>query len=676
MDYTTNQAVTMTTNATEFNKTYVKLDTWDIVTVVLYFVFVIAVGLYAMCRSNRGTVTGYFLAGRSMLWMMVGASLFVSNIGSEHFIGLAGSGAAVGLGVAAWEINALMILQLLGFFFVPVYIAGGVVTMPEYLSKRFGGRRLRVMIAVLSLLLYIFTKVSVNLYSGGLFIQQSLGWNIYLSMIGLIFITAILTVTGGLAAVIYTDTLQAVLMIGGATTLTILSFIQVGGYEGMKEEYMDAIPQSTIDGKTKGCGVPYNDSFVMLREPSDENMPWIGFLIGQTPASIWYWCTDQVIVQRALAAKSLSHAQGATLLAGFIKILPMFIMVMPGMISRILYTDEVACVDPDICYEVCQSTTGCSNIAFPRLVLGVMPTGARGLMMSVMIAALMSDLDSIFNSASTIFTIDIWKRVIRTKAGTREMMIVGRVWVLVMVGLSIAWIPLMLELQGGQLFLSIQEISGYLSPPIAAVFLTAVLWTRCNEQGAFWGLLTGIAVGLIRMFIVFAYQSDAGSCLTIDKRPEWYQILIGRLHFMYFAFILFAITIIVAVIVSLLTEKPTKQQISRITWWTKNWKELRDDLLEDETEMMNLSEKNEKSKLDEGIEEENEGKVSIWRKGYEWFCGYSDTTTTEHQTYEEKKQSIARITSIEQDPKAVILLRSLLIVILSIGIFIYVYFST
>uniref|UniRef100_H2YMH4 Sodium/myo-inositol cotransporter n=1 Tax=Ciona savignyi TaxID=51511 RepID=H2YMH4_CIOSA len=498
------------------------LDTWDVVTIVLYFVFVIAVGLFAMCRANRGTISGYFLAGRTMLWFPVGASLFVSNIGSEHFIGLAGSGAAIGIATGAWEVNALILIQLLGFVFAPIYITSGVVTMPEYLSKRFGGRRLRVFMAVLSLLLYIFTKVSVNLYSGGLFIQQSLGWNIYLSMIGLILITALLTITGGLAAVIYTDTLQAVLMISGATALTVLS-------------------------ELVGCGYPLNDSFVMLREPTDPNVPWPGFIFGQTPASIWYWCADQVIVQRALAAKSLSHAQGATIFAGLLKILPLFIMVMPGLISRILYT---ACVDPAVCYSVCQSESGCSNIAFPRLVLGVMPTGARGLMMSVMIAALMSDLDSIFNSSSTIFTIDIWKRAIRPKCSVREMMLVGRVWVLVMVGLSIAWVPVMLLLQDGQLFLTIQEISGYLSPPIAAIFLLGVFWTRCNEQGAFWGMMAGFVVGIVRMIIVFSFQSQAGNCL-------WYHDFITKINFMYYAIIIFMTTIIVAIIVSLFTEKPS-----------------------------------------------------------------------------------------------------------------------
>lgn len=209
------------------------MEAADISIVVIYFILVLVIGFLAMWKANRSTVSGYFLAGRSMNWAAVGASLFVSNIGSEHFIGLAGSGAASGLSVAAWELNALLLLQLLGWIFIPVYIQSGVYTMPEYLSKRYGGRRLKVYFATLSLILYIFTKLSVDLYAGALFIQESVGWNLYLSIFLLIAMTALLTVTGGLVAVIYTDTVQAFLMIAGALCLTGISLYKVGGLEGL-----------------------------------------------------------------------------------------------------------------------------------------------------------------------------------------------------------------------------------------------------------------------------------------------------------------------------------------------------------------------------------------------------------------------------------------------------------
>ncbi|KAK2839887.1 hypothetical protein Q5P01_013627 [Channa striata] len=520
-----------------------------------------------MWKANRSTVSGYFLAGRSMNWVVIGASLFVSNIGSEHFIGLAGSGAASGFAVGAWEFNALLLLQLLGWVFIPVYIHSGVYTMPEYLSKRYGGNRLKVYFAFLSVLLYIFTKLSVDLYAGALFIQESLGWNLYLSIILLISITALLTVTGGLVAVLYTDALQAVLMIGGALTLTTISLIKVGGLEGVRTKYMQAVPNVSAIIATgnftysPSCRIePKPNALRMLRGPLDEDIPWPGFILGQTPASIWYWCADQVIVQRVLAAKNIAHAKCSTLMAGFLKILPMFVIVIPGMISRILFADEIACIGPEHCMSVCGSQAGCSNIAYPRLVMAVMPVGLRGLMMAVMIAALMSDLDSIFNSASTIFTLDIYKTV-RKKASQRELLIVGRMFIVVMVAISIAWVPVIIEMQGGQTYLYIQEVAGYLTPPIAALFLLGVFWKRCNEKGAFWGGMTGFTLGTIRLILAFAYRQPR--CDQPDDRPAF----ITRVQYMYFAAALFWISGLVAVVVSLFTSPPTKEQVRTTTIW-------------------------------------------------------------------------------------------------------------
>ncbi|KAK9969442.1 hypothetical protein ABG768_027618 [Culter alburnus] len=545
------------------------MEAADIAVVALYFVLVLVIGLLAMWKSNHSTVSGYFLAGRTMNWVVIGASLFVSNIGSEHFIGLAGSGAASGFAVGAWEFNALLLLQLLGWVFIPVYIHCGVYTMPEYLSKRYGGKRLKIYFAALSLLLYVFTKLSVDLYAGALFIQESLGWNLYLSVILLITMTAFLTVTGGLVAVIYTDTLQAVLMIGGALTLSIMGLIKVGGLEGVREKYMEAVPNVTAIlansnfsfQYTNSCRIhPKPDSLKLLRGPLDEDIPWPGFLLGQTPSSIWYWCADQVIVQRVLAAKNIVHAKGSTLMAGMLKILPMFIIVIPGMISRILFPDELACIGPEHCMAVCGSKAGCSNIAYPRLVMSVMPVGLRGLMMAVMIAALMSDLDSIFNSASTIFTLDIYK-MLRVCASSRELVVVGRMFVIFMVAISIAWVPVIIEMQGGQMYLYIQEIAGYLTPPIAALFLLGVFWKRCNETGAFWGGMTGFVLGTTRLILGFVYREPR--CDQPDERPAF----ITHIHYMYVAAGLFWISGLVAVGVSLCTQPPEVEKVKRTTIW-------------------------------------------------------------------------------------------------------------
>lgn len=548
-------------------KTSPGMETADIAVVVLYFILVLCIGFFAMWKANHSTVSGYFLAGRSMTWVVIGASLFVSNIGSEHFIGLAGSGAASGFAVGAWEFNALFLLQLLGWVFIPVYMHSGVYTMPEYLFKRYGGNRLKVYFACLSVLLYIFTKLSVDLYAGALFIQESLGWNIYLSIILLISMTAVLTVTGGLVAVMYTDSLQALLMIGGALSLTVISLLKVGGLDGVRTKYMQTVPNvSAIMASgnfsySPSCRIePKPNSLSILRGPLDEDIPWPGFLLGQTPASIWYWCADQVIVQRVLAAKNIAHAKGATLMAGVLKVLPMFLIVIPGMVSRILFPDEIACIGPEHCFAVCGSKAGCSNIAYPRLVMSVMPVGLRGLMMAVMIAALMSDLDSIFNSSSTIFTLDIYQTV-RRGASQRELLVVGRLFVVLMVAISVAWVPVIIEMQGGQMYLYIQEVAGYLTPPIAALFLLGVFCKRCNETGAFWGGMTGFVLGTTRLILAFIYREPP--CDQPDDRPAF----ITHIHYMYVAAGLFWVTGLVAVVVSLCTAPPEKDKLSTTTLW-------------------------------------------------------------------------------------------------------------
>ncbi|XP_060921400.1 sodium/myo-inositol cotransporter 2 [Labrus mixtus] len=536
------------------------LDTWDIVVLVVYFVLILAVGFWSMFRTKRSTVDGYFLAGKSMTWWPVGASLFASNIGSGHFIGLAGSGAAAGIGAIAYEWNGMLMVLLLGWLFLPIYIASGVTTMPEYLQRRFGGRRTQLFVTVLSLFIYIFTKISVDMYAGALFIQLALKWNIYLAVILLLSVTALYTVAGGLAAVIYTDAAQTVIMLAGSLALMGFSFAKVGGWDALMEGYFKAIPSIRVPNST--CGLPREDSFHIFRDPVNSDLPWPGVIIGMSIPSMWYWCSDQVIVQRSLAAKNLSHAKGGSLLAAYLKVLPFFAIMLPGMISRILYTDDVACADPEQCKQICGNPVGCSDTAYARLVMELLPAGLRGLMMAVMIAALMSSLTSIFNSSSTIFTMDLWKSV-RTSASEWELMIVGRVFVLVLVVVSVLWIPVVQASQGGQLFIYIQSISTYLQPPVSIVFLLGCFWKRTNEKGAFWGLAIGLVIGCIRMLLDFIYAAPL--CYEEDNRPG----VLKYVHYLYFSMLLSFITLVVVVVISLATEEPKPEQISRLTWFTR-----------------------------------------------------------------------------------------------------------
>ncbi|XP_053116746.1 sodium/glucose cotransporter 2 isoform X1 [Hemicordylus capensis] len=663
----------------------------DISVICLYFLAVIGVGLWSMCRTNRSTVGGYFLAGRNMAWWPIGASLFASNIGSGHFVGLAGTGAANGLAVAGFEWNALFIVLLLGWLFVPVYLTAGVITMPQYLKKRFGGQRIRLYLSVLSLFMYIFTKISVDMFSGAVFIQQALGWNIYVAVIALLIITTIYTMTGGLAALMYTDTVQTFVMVSGAFILMGFAFNEVGGYEGVFDKYMGALPSRTLSPApalyniSASCYLPREDSFHMIRDAVTSDLPWPAVIVGLSINSLWYWCSDQVIVQRCLAGKNLTHVKAGCILCGYLKLLPMFLMVMPGMISRILYPDEVACIVPEECRRICGTEVGCSNIAYPKLVVSLMPSGLRGLMLAVMLAALMSSLASIFNSSSTLFTMDIYNRL-RPQANDKELLIVGRVWILLIVGVSIAWIPVVQAAQGGQLFDYIQSISSYLAPPIAAIFLLGVFVKRVNEQGAFWGLVGGLAIGMARMIPEFIYGT--GSCLFPSSCPR----LICGIHYLYFAIILFLATAAIMMAVSLCTSPISDKYLHRLVFSLRHSKEERVDLDTEEEEM-------EKQREAARQQRQEEAEVAAAKNGrlentleaedlkaapsygwlsqcVSWFCGIRTGSQEQPEpSPEEKAEELRRLTDIAEHPTWRRVVNINAVVMMALAVFLWGYYA-
>ncbi|TSN76552.1 Sodium/glucose cotransporter 4 [Bagarius yarrelli] len=607
------------------------LEIADIAVVVVYFIFVLAVGIW------------------------IGASLMSSNVGSGLFIGLAGTGAAGGLAVGGFEWNAAWVLVALGWIFVPVYISAGVVTMPEYLRKRFGGQRIRIYMSVLSLILYIFTKISTDIFSGALFIQVSLGWNLYISTVVLLAVTALYTIAGGLTAVIYTDALQTVIMVVGAFVLMFIAFDKVGWYEGLLEQYRNAVPAFIVPNTT--CHLPRPDAFHIFRDPISGDLPWPGLIFGLTVLATWVWCSDQVIVQRSLSAKNLSHAKGGSVLGGYLKILPMFFIVMPGMISRALFPGrsnhlkyEVGCVDPEKCFKICGATVGCSNIAYPKLVMELMPVGMRGLMIAVMMAALMSSLTSIFNSSSTLFTMDIWLRM-RRQASERELMVVGRVFILFLVVLSILWIPIIQSANSGQLFDYIQSITSYLAPPITAVFLMAIFWSRVNEQGAFWGLMVGLLVGLVRMMMEFIYGTPF--CGKEDLRPT----ILKDVHYLYFALILFSLTALVIT------------ALIRLTWWTRHSKKERIDLKD-----LWANTPTSASSYAASDPEQNMEKPGCWRQVGMWLCGQSETSNPE-LSREEQLALDKKLTSIEEEPIWRNVCNINALILISANVFLWGYFA-
>ena len=292
------------------------------------------------------------------------------------------------------------------------------------------------------------------------------------------------------------------------------------------------------------------------------------------PSSIWYWCADQVIVQRTLSARNMSHAKGGCVLASYLKFLPLFLLVLPGMAARVLYRNEVACSDPEQCMRICGSASGCTNIAYVKLVLDLMPTGARGMMLAVMMAALMSSLTSIFNSSSTIFTMDVWTRF-RKKPSDTELLVVGRSFVIVLVGVSIAWIPIITKFNSSQLFVYIQAISNFLSPQVTAVFLLGVLWERTTEPGAFWGLMIGFALGIIRFVLEFGYFIPPCGSSIPDDRPDFVKHFVDDLHYLHYGALLFIATGVFTIIISVMTKPIPKEKLYRLTYWTRNSKHVR-----------------------------------------------------------------------------------------------------
>uniref|UniRef100_A0A8C5GW74 Sodium/glucose cotransporter 1 n=1 Tax=Gouania willdenowi TaxID=441366 RepID=A0A8C5GW74_GOUWI len=610
----------------------------DISVIVIYFVVVLAVGIWAMVRTNRSTVGGFFLAGRSMVWWPIGASLFASNIGSGHFVGIAGTAAAGGIAIGGFEWN--------------------VVTMPEYLKKRFGGHRIRIYLSVLSLFLYVFTKISADMFSGAIFINQALGLNIYLAVIMLLLITALYTVTGGLAAVIYTDTLQTIIMIVGSFILMGFAFDKVGGYEQFQARYMTAVPSITGNISAK-CYEPRADAFHIFRDAITGDLPWPGLVFGLTIQAMWYWCTDQVIVQRCLSAKNLSHVKAGCILCGYLKILPMFLMVFPGMISRILYADEVACVDPDECMKYCGASVGCTNIAYPKMVVYLMPNGLRGLMLSVMLASLMSSLTSVFNSSSTLFTMDIYTKI-RSTASERELMIAGRVFILALIGVSIAWIPVVQSAQSGQLFDYIQSTSSYLAPPVAAVFMLAIFCKRVNETGAFYGLVIGLLIGLSRMITEFIYGT--GSCVSPSNCPT----IICGVHYLYFAIILFVTSCVIIMGISLMTKPIEDKHLYRLCWSLRNNTEERVDI--DQDDWVNAKDTN-SLEIEEPTEE-----PGFCKKAVMCFCGLEESKAVK-LTPEEEAEMQKKLTDTSEEPLWRNIVNANAIILLCVAVFCHAFFG-
>jgi solute:Na+ symporter, SSS family len=502
----------------------------DVTIIVVYFIIIFAIGFY-FARKER-TSADYFLASRNVGWFAIGASLFVSNISTEHFIGLAGSGATSGLAVGHFEWLACLILLILGWVFVPFYLRSNVFTMPEFLERRFS-RSCAVYLASISILAYVFTKISVHLYAAAVVLERVVGWSPMTAAVILVVATGIYTIAGGLAAVIYTDLVQTLILIAGAVILSFIGLHRVGGFEGLR------------------AAVPAN-YFHMIKPASDPEFPWTGIFFGAPILGIWYWCTDQVIVQRVLSAKDEGHAKAATIFAGFLKILPVFMLVLPGLIAFALYRDMFL-LGPDG-----QVLNG--DIAYPTLIINLLPTGLVGLMIAALLAALMGAMSSVFNSASTLVTLDFYKKI-RPDATELQLVTFGRAMTGLMVILGLLWVPF-IHLISSQLYIYLQSVQAYISPPIASCFILGILWPRLNAQGAISSLLTGFVLGATRFVLEIMDRGAGGRFENADIR--W----LIDINFLHYAILMFVICSLVLIIVSLMTPAPDRRKLAGLTFAT------------------------------------------------------------------------------------------------------------
>ena len=497
----------------------------DWLVIAAYFALTFGGAMYATLRARRGrgvSAAGYFLAGRDTGWFVVGASLFASNIGSEHLVGLAGTGAASGVAVAQFEILASLILLLLGWVFVPFYLRSGVYTMPEFLERRYSPAA-RWYLAVVSIIGYVLTKISVTIAAGAIVFEALMGIDFWTGALIVVVATGIYTVVGGLRAVMITDMLQMFVLIGGAVAVLTLGVGAVGGWSSL----------------VTAAGPGFMD---LWKPASDPAFPWTGILFGAPILGIWYWCTDQFIVQRTLAARNLREARRGTIFAAFLKLLPLFLFVMPGVIAAILAQEG-------------RLTLERPDQALPALVSALLPTGLRGLVVAGLLAALMSSLSSVFNSTSTLITWDVYRKL-RPDASERRLVIVGMISTGALVGFGLLWIPLM-KLISGQLYQYLQSVQAYIAPPIAAVFLLGLFFPRLNARGAMAALVTGFVLGLARLVA----ELNKG---RLDGLP----FAFADVNFLHFAVLLFVTCAVILIVVSFTAPAPDRERLAGLTYRT------------------------------------------------------------------------------------------------------------
>jgi len=543
-------------------------ETLDWIVILLYFGIIAGLAWW-VTRQQQETSSDYFLAGRHLGWFIVGASIFASNIGSEHLVGLAGSGATDGVAMAHYELHAWCIL-VLGWVMVPFYMRSKVFTMPEFLEKRFSPTA-RWVLSIISLVAYVLTKIAVGIFAGGIVFSVLLPEMHFLGMdsfwigsILVIMLTGIYTIIGGLRAVAYTEALQTIVLIFGSVLVTIFGLHALGGWSELRAilgSEMFNLWKPLVPAGLDGTWAPVKEAGKMAWYFND-NYPWLGMLFCAPIIGMWYWCTDQYIVQRALGAPNERQARRGSIFASYLKLLPVFIFIIPGMITFALAKSGRIAEIHNVLFDANgQLLRNQAQQAFPLLVAHVLPVGIRGIVVAGLLAALMSSLSGVFNASSTLFTMDFYSKF-KPKATQHQLVWMGRVATTAMVLIGLFWIPV---IRGGKgLYDYLQGVQAYLAPPIFVVFFFGVFMKRLNAKGALTTLGVGFLMGLFRLFVDTPVKLVSGFAY---EQGSFFWV-INNIFFQYYSLLIFIVCAIVMVLVSYLTEAPDYGKIKGITYGT------------------------------------------------------------------------------------------------------------
>jgi SSS family solute:Na+ symporter len=552
----------------------------DWIAIALYFALLLGVAAWVV-RKNKDTAADYFLAGRNLGWWVIGASIFASNIGSEHIVGLAGSGATDGVALAHYELHAWCLL-VLAWVFVPFYSRALVFTMPEFLERRFSPAS-RYVLSIMSIVTFIVSKIAVGIFAGGVVfatllpeVHLTLGSvtinSFWIGSVAVILLTGLYTVVGGMRAVVYNDAVQVVVLIGGSACLTFYGLHRLGGWGELRHycgsEMLNLWKPITPAGvqSTWSPVLEVNAAGAVTKQAwyFNGNFPWPGMLICAPIIGLWYWCTDQYIVQRALGAPNETIARRGSIFAAFLKLFPVYLFIIPGLICFALAKSGKIAEFAPMVSATGQPVAAETQAAFPMMVKYLLPPGLRGIVVAGLLSALMGSLAGVFNACSTLFTVDLYQKW-RPKATQSELVRMGRTATVIMIVIALAWIPVIQGAHG--LYGYLQSVQGYLAPPIFVVFFFGVFWKRLNAQGCLWAMVVGFVIGGFRMLVDTPVTMKLAGYEN-GYTPGSFLWIVNNINFQYFSVLITVVSAVVMVVMSYATTAPDYGRIKSLTFAT------------------------------------------------------------------------------------------------------------